>query len=1172
MLAFAKMSSMSTPASSPVKAPNEITLTPRSKIRALLADSDDDSEKENDTVPKRAVSNATTATKSRSNIPKSYSKTSALFDNDSEDDRVIQRAEEQDGQNAGSSADVADDEQNAYERIKRQLLTKDGGKPSMIQSKHAGESASTSESDTVPTTKTLKRKRVQPVAARSTPSRSTSPVARSSPGLFISPEKARSPSAASHHGSDSDSLPTVSNRLQELVAKKREERLAKEHASEEANSSQNGSGAVKKKKSTTRRAVELESETDEDRDMAKKLTQSARPMRKASKKALEEMHKETQRMSRNMQLAHEAKTKTKFATDAFLKKFNFRQPATMIEEVPGPSASSSIPGTLDSEKQQTLATPPSSPLDAEIHAQKIVTTEAPHSSPLPFVPLPEDDDNDDLPDIHSALSEAAEGSTVTATEREAYSSPAPQRMSVKKFGKMVQQPSIIDDDDDDDLVIIKGTRPSAMDLLNFAQPAKSRPSGDLHVARSLGQTKDTRKRGQKVKPGMNAVELQISLQQRAREQAQREREEKIQRLREKGVYVQTAEEKEKEQMQIEDMLERARREADELAKREKETAKREGRETEGAMPDSDDDDDDWDGEEEEVVASGSDEDDDEGSERGDAADDGLDDAVQPDAGTALVDAEAEDAGSEDEQVVSEAEDMEGVEQSTAVLTSRRPRKQIVDSDDEDVEDKQLNTDTMPVTAITPARPVGVTSSPRSALANAFGFAQPQANVGGLSQMFMGTMAESQTSITGDTQAFDSQQDSLAFLRDIPQPTLPDFAAQFADESQDILVTNSQADRSQEQSTQSLPKLFHFETQTQIPYIESQGSQIPEPTQDVGFQHFPTPVKPAQESFVTVDTLPLSRPVFEEGIPLAEEEDQLPKRKGRLVRREQRAASVEKDQEDTLVAESDLEDNEPQSEANVFLVMRKAAENAAAPTFDKKRSDAKGMVQEQAEESDDEYAGLGGVDEEDDGELDEETRKIIDDETNEKLNERAVAKFHADKERAEDEQRVSKLFKDIANGGLRRKRGAEMELWDSDDEDEAAQRRRAMKQREFAKMRKALLADENLGKIGTTLFANVHCVHNLLTILQLRILSSRLSWQLLRTRMKRMMISNFLTLLKSPSRLSHSLRQTVRKQMLPRPPLPMAVTPLKQDHHLSYAARTKLSSQAHLPTSETHCPN
>jgi len=46
--------------------------------------------------------------------------------------------------------------------------------------------------------------------------------------------------------------------------------------------------------------------------------------------------------------------------------------------------------------------------------------------------------------------------------------------------------------------------------------------------------------------------------------------------------------------------------------------------------------------------------------------------------------------------------------------------------------------------------------------------------------------------------------------------------------------------------------------------------------------------------------------------------------------------------------------------------------------------------------------------------------------------------------------------------LRRKRGADFDLSDSDDDAEAKRRR---KQREFAKMKKAMLADENVGKIA-----------------------------------------------------------------------------------------------------------
>ena len=58
--------------------------------------------------------------------------------------------------------------------------------------------------------------------------------------------------------------------------------------------------------------------------------------------------------------------------------------------------------------------------------------------------------------------------------------------------------------------------------------------------------------------------------------------------------------------------------------------------------------------------------------------------------------------------------------------------------------------------------------------------------------------------------------------------------------------------------------------------------------------------------------------------------------------------------------------------------------------------------------------------------------------------------------------MEKLFKDINSGLLRRKRGAEFDLSDSDDDVEA---RRRMKRREFAKMRKALLEDGNISKIA-----------------------------------------------------------------------------------------------------------
>jgi mediator of replication checkpoint protein 1 len=73
-----------------------------------------------------------------------------------------------------------------------------------------------------------------------------------------------------------------------------------------------------------------------------------------------------------------------------------------------------------------------------------------------------------------------------------------------------------------------------------------------------------------------------------------------------------------------------------------------------------------------------------------------------------------------------------------------------------------------------------------------------------------------------------------------------------------------------------------------------------------------------------------------------------------------------------------------------------------------------------------------------------------------------ANFHSERERIEDEQGIEKLYKDVTTGNLRRKRGADYDLSDSDDGGEA---RRRMKRRQFAKMQKALYADERVKKMA-----------------------------------------------------------------------------------------------------------
>lgn len=69
----------------------------------------------------------------------------------------------------------------------------------------------------------------------------------------------------------------------------------------------------------------------------------------------------------------------------------------------------------------------------------------------------------------------------------------------------------------------------------------------------------------------------------------------------------------------------------------------------------------------------------------------------------------------------------------------------------------------------------------------------------------------------------------------------------------------------------------------------------------------------------------------------------------------------------------------------------------------------------------------------------------------------------DQERAADEKQVDKLFRDITTGMLRRKRGGD---WDDlSDDDDGGEARRRMKRQQFAKMQRALFADERISKVA-----------------------------------------------------------------------------------------------------------
>lgn len=869
-----------------------------------------------------------------------------------------------------------------------------------------------------------------------------------SPGMFVSPSEAppsgqESPAAGS--GSEEDNLPALkSDRFKALVEKKRKERLARE--AEEA----------RKKKARAAAALEdLGDDHDDDvsditdDDGGRKLTQTqkTRPLRKASKKAVEEMNRETERMKRAMQLAHEAKTKKKITKASLFERFNFNAGSTAA---PAKDVSSrpQTPASMKSTdaEMQDAETPPSSP-PARVEdvlgkdSTAVQTTQTGENAPRQATTSTEgvgQEDNEDLPDILDIQAFARkpldQGKVKATTPDILIETPikaAPKRRVRVKLPPMQANQVSLGSDDDDELLVVNSKKSKLDALFDRIPKTKEKESSSLRLIRSLAHLDSPERKAYKKidKSAMTLGELQALLSQRAREQAKLERERRLEVLKAKGIHIQTEEERERDRAQIEDMVARARREAEEIMDRERGEAKKE-RKAGGDDPldwdESGSDDDDYvenqeaeDAEDEaEVELSGSEEEDDVEGMIIDGGDDEQQEAEAPGKPqetpkkTSTVQNLVEEAagqaseseGSETEQSWVDPDEEEerhrwGVESEgemdkfPAFVQVRRPKRPPpVVSDDEDM--GVGTTPKPPRTRIVdftpkpnPAQVAGVVTSfdnetspevPTSVLRSAAKTFIPglAVNAGGpaglgLTQIFAGTMDDSQLEPAGGSP---SQ----------PMPTFENFPdSQFSQHVSDGMVLDSQAIPATQAETQGC----EMETQVQLDFtqsqthgldsllredIVSQPSQLMNPTQDGGFQTW-TPLK---ERFIEPPVSTMETVVHD---PTQVDDDEslqspLLQKKSRL-RRKAVIASDSEDEDDVGVS----------TKPSAFNVLQDAAakekKRKAREEFDKKKSHAKEMVHEQAEESEDEYAGLGGVDGEDsDNDDAASVHEMIDDQT------------------------------------------------------------------------------------------------------------------------------------------------------------------------------------------------
>ncbi|KAG9235056.1 MRC1-like domain-containing protein [Amylocarpus encephaloides] len=1082
--------------------PSPSQLTPRSKVRAALAqfdnDSDDDSVKHS--ARTRVKAGLATSTPSKSTAPpqKTQSFEEAVSnavatsnDGDSTDEEEEDVVRPRGRMAALMMANEHSSEDDIQTTTSSQMAGKKTSPPnSRSPESTTDETAISSDESDMPV---VSRKRKLRIVSRETP-KSSPAKSVGSPGLFVSPSADQT---AMNAGDDSDSdLPAPSaDRFKALVQKKREERQAREAEAAEEKARQ-----LAERRKTQARDIE-----EDDDDMSdggeRRLTQ---PTRKASKRAQEEIRRETQRMSRNQQLAHNAITKKKYFKADLLAKFNFGPKKDPSDPIEAMNSSSPAPQS-DVEMKETPPTSPATP-----------SREIDKSFEALVAPLEESqvkDLDEELPTLEDASSQIqsspprmdkgkgrAVDEIVPQPELPQKKQMFTQRLIRIRAPKIMKTTAALEDSDSD-LEIIPTKTPNRqrrkMDAIFDRIPAKqAKESHSIHALRMLALVKSPRKQsnGKSKKPGMTTGELQVSLQQKARQQATREREERLQALREKGVIVQTAEEREKELAEVEDLISKARREADEIMLREKAAAKKE-RQANGEIDPLGDSSDDEDWEESkvplpELSASGSDEeldaelDDSEGDASGEDEEDEDPNEEETVAANPLFDDEAGESDvDEDEIDVTIPEETlgdddveeEGIPIMPANPSKRRSRNIII-SDDEDLEDEDVEESfSVPQTQSpmqfhndSPAVPNSVLRSATKTFIPGVTVAGPAGL--GLTQIFAGTMDDSQFEAEVDFPSQVAPKEKLAFLRNIPAPALPDFVPTMAEDTQlhDTVMESQPSQDIDSQDFDSIPSMIslHY-SQSQVHGFDSlvensQMSPFPDATQDLGYLNT-TPIRGrfSEEPPSTVDTIMLDP----SALPETTMETPIAKKKGKL-RRRNRATSFSDEENNVAPLERVTEEDEFDVTSNAFDMMRKASKKkkkAVVDEFDKKNSKAKEMVQEQADESEDEYAGLGGASDDDSGNEDDTlVKEMIDDEGGMIVDERQIAAFFADRERATDEKVVEKLYKDITNGMLRRKRGADYDLSDSDDGGEARKRR---KRAEFAKMRKALLSDERIGKIA-----------------------------------------------------------------------------------------------------------
>lgn len=1005
---------MSSPAHSHYGEPTE--LTPRSKVKAMMAaiDAESDSDAPVLVTEDRRTANARPSTARHGGSDMDTSDTIDISDVQrplaGARDKLAARLQPKPSVTSPDASADDQDSGDAYSRMKKRLKERSPKPAYKERSRNDSPKPQvTDEDDVSPVLATRRRQPSQTVSTESQPllSPSKTPL-RSSHDLFVTSEKENGPaspvrlasisrSQCDDSSSDLPEDPKANIRFLALVARKKEERKAKAKAEEEKRVKRRGRHLQEQRGGRDRDRDRTRRSSDEsDGPGAKRLSQHVKPTRKASKKALEEMNRETQRMNRNMQLAHQAKTKKKITKESLFARFNYRiQDSSGSSAVPATNSSavaSSAP-VSDAEAKFVADSPPTSPMTAE---EGISIAAAACEEPIKVskgsLEVQAAFLEDDLPDLREVIDQSQElhPSKESGVADDSIVNDVPKRREIQlKINMNAKKPAQVREskptvrthagsDSGSDLEILPEIpKPRKLDVFDRLPAQKASEGRSMQRLRALAHLTSPDKRGVGTKARLSFADMQNSLQKRARQQAACATAEKVQDLKDRGILVQTAEEREKDQADVENLFEKARREAAELKQQEKESSKREakanGREISDASSDEDEDYEENDADESDMELSGSDED---NEDEPDASEVNIGEGDND-----LIEDQASENSSESDDIdppheadegptpVDRASDMED-EPNLAAPTRRRRNKVVEDDEDEEMRD--------PEEAVSATQ--DASQEPVNPLLPVFAGAPM-----GLSQAFAATMADSQTQPNGYQPAGDQEQDSLAFLGAPPEPEIPvyemDDSLQMIADSQEMNAAESQ---SQAKISFDLSQSYVQES-NYAGISASQMSQIPDPTQDVGFTlSSPAPTRFASIPPSTVDTIILPQ--------TAVPESPATKKRGRLRRK----IDITMDDELETPYLAGRHRNNTDILPDAFDVLKKGARKplATAEEFDKKKSKAQEMVEEQAQESEDEYAGLGGASDEESGvEMDEDVQKMIE-QGDVDVDEGQLAAYHA----------------------------------------------------------------------------------------------------------------------------------------------------------------------------------